>query len=306
MEAKSYLVAVLSVVIVLIIVNLASIYGIIDFTPLFAPQQQDSEKPASTPSVPETSQPSDIPDFDMIVPAEPPEKEQLPEDEIPKEIPVTGHVSGSRSGGYSSTSSESSSAPSCSNECLPSGVSVCEGDTKMTCGNYDSDSCLEWGDEQQCAYGCYQGECMSINFTNFTIFVNPLVMRSEQGQYFLIDVDINTTVEVYALQASLGFDPGMLNATSAYDREFLKITSGASTYTILDINHTSGEIYFASTILVSPNGTSGEGTLFSVNFTALSYGNSSLALSGVIAANSSMQPPGIQPIATANGTVMAG
>lgn len=38
----------------------------------------------------------------------------------------------------------------CSNECSPSGAKTCSGSTALTCGNYDSDSCLEWGASQDC------------------------------------------------------------------------------------------------------------------------------------------------------------
>lgn len=47
----------------------------------------------------------------------------------------------------------------CIDECVPQGETQCNGNTKQTCGNYDSDSCLEWGNNVNCQYGCSNGQC---------------------------------------------------------------------------------------------------------------------------------------------------
>ncbi len=59
--------------------------------------------------------------------------------------------------GYCNTSCETSSncssdcPPQCINECSYSGQKRCTGtDTYQTCGNYDSDPCLEWSSTQSC------------------------------------------------------------------------------------------------------------------------------------------------------------
>jgi hypothetical protein len=42
----------------------------------------------------------------------------------------------------------------CANECSPVGAKKCTGsDTYRVCGNYDSDDCLEWGNDKNCATG---------------------------------------------------------------------------------------------------------------------------------------------------------
>ena len=42
----------------------------------------------------------------------------------------------------------------CTNECSSTGAKKCTGnDTYQVCGNYDSDDCLEWGDNKNCATG---------------------------------------------------------------------------------------------------------------------------------------------------------
>ncbi|NQT49710.1 hypothetical protein HQ571_03390 [Candidatus Kuenenbacteria bacterium] len=48
--------------------------------------------------------------------------------------------------------------PNCDNECSPSGEKDCsDNQTLMTCGNYDNDSCLEWGNGQSCI--CVDDHC---------------------------------------------------------------------------------------------------------------------------------------------------
>ncbi|MDD2731956.1 MAG: hypothetical protein PHI53_02040 [Candidatus Pacebacteria bacterium] len=50
---------------------------------------------------------------------------------------------------------------SCVSECSPSGQTRCSGNNKQTCGNYDTDSCLEWGANQACTgdISCGYGVC---------------------------------------------------------------------------------------------------------------------------------------------------
>ncbi|MFA5797937.1 MAG: hypothetical protein WC916_07975, partial [Candidatus Woesearchaeota archaeon] len=48
---------------------------------------------------------------------------------------------------------------SCTNECSL-GQTRCSGNYKQTCGNYDTDSCLEWGGDVNCPYGCLDGNCI--------------------------------------------------------------------------------------------------------------------------------------------------
>lgn len=53
----------------------------------------------------------------------------------------------------------------CSNECSYSGQKICLGSYAKICGNYDSDSCLEWNAGTYCPYGCLGGICQSSNQT---------------------------------------------------------------------------------------------------------------------------------------------
>ncbi len=51
---------------------------------------------------------------------------------------------------------------SCTNECSVSGRRECSGNGWRQCGNYDSDSCLEWGSVHNCVPGetCVNGSCV--------------------------------------------------------------------------------------------------------------------------------------------------
>jgi hypothetical protein len=55
------------------------------------------------------------------------------------------------------------SAVSCTNDCSTSGLKQCSGNSVQTCGNYDTDSCLEWGGTTACASGqtCSNGACIT-------------------------------------------------------------------------------------------------------------------------------------------------
>jgi hypothetical protein len=53
---------------------------------------------------------------------------------------------------------------SCTDECSPSGLNQCFDNGFKTCGNYDSDSCLEWSTKTQCAANeqCQSGSCVDV------------------------------------------------------------------------------------------------------------------------------------------------
>ncbi len=59
------------------------------------------------------------------------------------------------------------SGTTCTNQCSSAGTTQCYGNYTQTCGNYDDDSCLEWGNVIYCTYGCSSGVCKT-NTTNQT------------------------------------------------------------------------------------------------------------------------------------------
>ena len=58
----------------------------------------------------------------------------------------------------------------CNDECTSSGSKQCAGTGYQTCGNYDSDSCLEWSAVTACNTGetCSNGICSS-SFSTFSV-----------------------------------------------------------------------------------------------------------------------------------------
>lgn len=57
-------------------------------------------------------------------------------------------------------------AAGCSNECSFTNQKSCSGSNVITCGNYDTDSCLEYGGASACTNGCSSGACLVCNTQN--------------------------------------------------------------------------------------------------------------------------------------------
>ena len=71
----------------------------------------------------------------------------------------------------------------CSNECLSSGNKECSGNGYRICGNYDADSCLEWGSVTSCSsnQACSNGDCIcnpNWQCTSWSICVNNQQTRT--------------------------------------------------------------------------------------------------------------------------------
>ncbi len=81
--------------------------------------------------------------------------------------------------------------PTCTNECS-SGQTTCNGDYKQTCGNYDIDSCLEWGGNEDCPHGCENAECKKPDLI-VTDFNNYLTRDKEVFVSFTIQ-NIGTAI----------------------------------------------------------------------------------------------------------------
>ena len=72
----------------------------------------------------------------------------------------------------------------CVNECNLSGKKMCDGNNSYkTCGNYDTDNCLEYGNKTLCSYGdyCSGGECISKSIPP-TLECKPIGLR-ENSKY---------------------------------------------------------------------------------------------------------------------------
>ena len=63
----------------------------------------------------------------------------------------------------------------CSNECS-SGSKTCVGNGYKTCGNYDSDSCLEWSSVTSCSSSqtCSNGQCVASTTNGMYVIENAI------------------------------------------------------------------------------------------------------------------------------------
>jgi len=90
----------------------------------------------------------------------PAEKVVEPEEEIipsPKE-----ELPGKETTVPEETTPEEEITPTCQNECSQVGLKKCSGNGYQTCGNYDTDNCLEWSSVIACAANtiCQNGSCI--------------------------------------------------------------------------------------------------------------------------------------------------
>jgi hypothetical protein len=77
-----------------------------------------------------------------------------------------GTGSSGNSGATTNLGETSTNSVSCTNDCSSLGIKKCVGNSSLVCGNFDSDSCLEWGNSVFCSNGCSNGECLSSQFVN--------------------------------------------------------------------------------------------------------------------------------------------
>ena len=110
------------------------------------------------------------------------------------------------------------------------------------------------------------------------ISVNPAIKITQKGQEFVVDININTTREIYALSFDLVYNFSVLNVTKVNEGSFLK-SDGANTYPIVNLQN--GKITFANTRIGVNYGINGIGALASITFKAKEWGNSSLILQNI-------------------------
>jgi len=74
----------------------------------------------------------------------------------------------------------------CQNDCTSSGLEQCSGNGYKTCGNYDSDSCLEWSEVTTCLENqtCSNGACLNVNAsTNGTRTIHAKITAGKWDAY---------------------------------------------------------------------------------------------------------------------------
>jgi len=132
------------------------------------------------------------------------------------------------------------------------------------------------------------------------VSVVPSAQTVNPGDSFDVDISIDTPVGVYAFDMLFLFDPSIINATSAVEGGFLK-SDGATTYPVISIDNTQGEISIASTRFGVTSDVTGAGNLATITFTALDIGTSNLTLADVTLVNAQLQE--IAGVTTYDGTV---
>jgi len=92
--------------------------------------------------------------------------------------------------------------PTCEDECDYVGQTKCENSYKYTCGNYDDDECLEWGNQEYCRFGCNEEgtDCKVVPPPSPPIEVILQIIKD------LVNYFINTLLgPVYKIQPVGGF-----------------------------------------------------------------------------------------------------
>ncbi|UCD03363.1 MAG: PKD domain-containing protein, partial [Candidatus Aenigmatarchaeota archaeon] len=138
--------------------------------------------------------------------------------------------------------------------------------------------------------------------TNNTIqlSVEPSETRVEPGTVFDIDIVIDTDDKVFGGSIIISYEPTFLNATDAYEGDFLG-GDGASTYPIIMIDQDKGNVFYDSTRFGTDVGISGTGNLLVITFEALAEGTSPVDIEDTEFVDETFAI--ISPVYTTNGTV---
>lgn len=167
---------------------------------------------------------------------------------------------GSGGGGSPSCSDTSWSPTSEWSECSPEGLET--RDVVSNCGSPGIET-------RDCLYEVHIGA---------TVSVSPESQQVNLSQgIFTVDVNINATDEVYAIEFRLAFDSSVLTLLNATEGNFLK-QDGSSTYPVIELTE---PIVVGITRFNTTQGVFGEGTLATIIFEAAGNGTSALELQSV-------------------------
>jgi general secretion pathway protein D len=118
--------------------------------------------------------------------------------------------------------------------------------------------------------------------------IQPSPLSVGAGQSFGLDVDIADAADLYAFQFDLGFNPNVISGVSVTEGSFLP-SGGTTVFTPGTIDNIGGTITFNSdSLLGAIPGVTGNGTLATVEFSAISGGSSSVNLANVILLDSTL------------------
>jgi hypothetical protein len=106
--------------------------------------------------------------------------------------------------------------PSCSNECSYSGYKQCSSSsTYQTCGNYDSDTCLEWSASVSCSsgYTCNSGACTQTTCSNECAYAGQKVCYGTAGYKYCGQYDSDSCLDLGSTVYSCGYSKKCSNGS---------------------------------------------------------------------------------------------
>jgi hypothetical protein len=130
---------------------------------------------------------------------------------------------------------------------------------------------------------------VSIAFAPVTlplVYVDPAETTANPGDTVTINVNIQDAVDLYSFQASVGFDPNVLEPITAEEGPFIADATTSPSGTFYQANLYDDFVYVTVVTLGRYPGVNGAGTLFNVTFNVLDAGTSDLHLFDTIFLNS--------------------
>jgi hypothetical protein len=120
-----------------------------------------------------------------------------------------------------------------------------------------------------------------------SVFVSPSYKEVKVNEEFKVSINIATNTNVFASEAKVLFDPDLFEVILVSEGDFLK--KGASTFPIIKINNTIGEVSFAITRFGVSSGASGNGSLVIIDFKSKDEGDSEVKIENLKLVDSNLQ-----------------
>ncbi len=116
---------------------------------------------------------------------------------------------------------------------------------------------------------------------NPTVWINPVHINNEEGVVGNIAVDVINVADFGAFQATLKFNPKIIQVDDVVLGNFLDSTGRQTNPLVTEVDNTSGEISFVAFTSGDSAGPNGGGTLAIIKFTSKQSGVSRLELDNV-------------------------
>jgi hypothetical protein len=120
-------------------------------------------------------------------------------------------------------------------------------------------------------YTVYDMETSETSST--TIYVDPPTITAPSSENFTVHIDIENVTDLFAWQATLGWDPQLLDVVEVTPGDF-----GPTTSAVINMNQPEGWILLEFHFAVGSPGVSGSGTLANITFNGTSLGECVLDL----------------------------